>query len=146
VDIKSLQEQLDAAKKATAAKVAEKNAALEAPRLQRELAFEQAKLKALDSWLPEQLIEADVAAVGICLLHWPDEITYDHFMKSSGAIKGDLSSMSIDKTENLIARCAVFPEGPTMLKELREKNPHARTVIGSKLLEKMREKLSEEGK
>lgn len=146
MDIKALQEQLEAKRKATAAKLAEKNAALEAPRLSREIAFEDAKAVALDTYLPDQLLEAEVIGVGPCLLHWPDEITYDHFMKTSGAIKGDLSNMSIDKTENLLSRCAIFPDGATLLKELRANNPHARNVLGTRLLEQMKGRLDKEGK
>lgn len=146
MDLKALQEQLDVRRKATAAKLAEKNTALEGPRLQREIAFQEAKAEALDKYLPEQMFEAEVVGVGPCLLHWPDEITYDHFMKTTGAIKGDLSNMSIDKTENLISRCAIFPDGVAMLKELRERNPHARSVIATRLLQQMKGQLEQEGK
>jgi len=146
VDLKDLQAQLEARRAATKAKVDQKNEAREALRIQREIDFEDAKQAALDKYLPVQLLEADVAGVGPCLWHWPDEITYDHFMKTSGAIKGDLSNMSIDKTENLLSRCAVFPDPAEMLVQLRKNNPHARTVIAQRLLQQMKGRLEEEGK
>jgi hypothetical protein len=146
VDIKVLQEQLESKRKATAAKIAEKNAALEAPRLQREIEFEDAKLKALEAYLPEQLFDAQVEGVGPCGFHWPDEITYNHFMKSTGAIRGDLSKMTIEHAEDLVSRCNYFPGPAKILPELRARNPHARTVIATKLLEQMREKIEAEGK
>lgn len=146
MDVKILEEKLRSAREATKAKVIEK-ADADRPRvLEREIAFEEAKLLALSKYAPEQLFEADVAAVGPCLLHWPDDTTYDYFMKQSGAIKGDLSKMSADKTEDLLARCAIYPDGATMLKELRANNPHARTVIASQLLAVMKGRLEEEGK
>ena len=141
-----LEEKLRVARAATAAKLAEVGSATAPKRLEREIAYEEAKLLALSKYAPEQLFEAEVVAVGPCLFHWPDEVTYDHFMKTSGAIRGDLSSMSADKTENLLARCGVFPEAKTMLEELRAKNPHARTVIATRILEQMKGRLEEEGK
>jgi len=144
--VQKLEKQLKEKRAASAAKAAAKQDADKPRQLEREIAFEDAKLAALDKYTPEELFEAQVENVGPCLLHMPDEITYNHFMKQSGAIKGDMSGMTIEKVEDLIARCALFPDAPTMLKELRAKNPHARTVIQNKLFAQMRGRLDDEGK
>jgi hypothetical protein len=144
--VQKIEKELSERRAKSAAKAATKNDADKLRRLEREIAFEDAKLAALDKYMPDELFEPDVAGVGVCLLHWPDEVTYNHFMKGSGAIRGDMSGMTIEKVEDLLARCTIFPDPPTFLKELRAKNPHARTVIQNKLFEKMRGQLDEEGK
>lgn len=144
--IEELEIELKERRKKSAEKAKAKQQGDKPRQLAREIAFEDAKIAALDKYMPEELFEAEVENVGPVLLHWPDEITYNHFMKGSGAIKGDLSGMTMEKVEDLIARCSIFPKGPEMLKELREKNPHARTVIQNKLFEKMRGRLDDEGK
>jgi hypothetical protein len=146
IELEALEAQLEAQRARTAAKAKAKADAEKPAQIKREIAFEEAKEKALDKYLESQLFTAEVTGVGVCLFHWPDEITYDHYMKGTGAIKGDLENMSADKIDNLIGRCAIFPDGPTVLKELREKNPHARTVIANQLFTEMKGKLAKEGK
>lgn len=137
---------LEDKRKALAEKEKAKASAVDAERLAQEEALIDAKLKALDEYLPEQLFEAEVAAVGPMLFHTPTDLAYDAFMKSSGAIKGDLSKNTPQTAEYLIAQCVIYPEAKVALEKLRTRNPHARTIIASKILEVMRGKLAEEGK
>jgi len=137
---------LEDKKKALAEKEAAKRKASEDALGQREEAMIEAKLKALDTYHPDQLLEVDVPFVGLMLFHTPSDGVYNHFMKGSGAIKGDLSKNSPEVIESLIAQCAVFPEPKMVLEELRGKNPHAKTLIGQRLLEIMKGALLAEGK
>lgn len=137
---------LEEKKKALAAKEAEKRQAGTAALLKREEEMIDAKLKALDTYLPDQLLEVDAPFVGLMLFHTPTDGTYNQFMKTSGAIKGDLSKNSPETVEALLAQCAIYPEPKAMLEELRGKNPHAKTLIGQRLLEIMKGRMLEEGK
>ena len=142
--VEELEKELKALEEQEAAKLKAKADAAKLPAMMRERDFRKAKLDALDKFTPDELFECDVKNVGPCLFHWPDEITYNHFMK--GPLKGDLSKVTIEQVEDLVRRCAIFPAPQTMLEELRKKNPHARSVIQDQLFKRMKDQLDEEGK
>lgn len=112
----------------------------------REMEMLDAKLKAMINYLPDQLLEVDIPFIGLQLYHTPSDAVYNQFMKGSGAIKGDLSKNTPEVIECLIAACVLYPEPAVALDELRKKNPHAKTLIGQRLLEVMKGQLLAEGK
>lgn len=137
---------LDEKRKALAEKEKAKASAVEDERKSQEEALIDAKMKALDEYLPDQLFEADVAAVGLMLFHSPTDAVYDTYMRGTGAIHGDLRKNTPQTAEYLIGQCVIYPEAKVALEKLRTRNPHARTIIASKILEVMRGKLADEGK
>ena len=145
-ELEQLEEQIRAQRAANAELARERGAAGAAARLRHTLAYEKAKQQALVEHAPHQLIETVVLGIGECLFRFPDEVTYNHFMKGTGAIRGDLSKMTMEAIEDLVARCALFPRGPEFLQLARKENPHSRTVLAQLFLERMRDRMTEEGK
>ncbi len=146
VDADALQKRIAELRKASLDRVRELDEQRRPGRELHTLGYEEAKLRALETFLPEQLIETEVAGIGECLFRWPDEVTYNHFMKGSGAIKGDLAKMTIEVIEDLVARCALYPAGMEFVKRARQFNPHSRTVLAHKFLASMGKRLDDEGK
>lgn len=146
MDIKELEKQLEERRAANAAKEKAKLEAAKADGLKWAIGFEDAKAAALEKHMPEQLVEFSVACIGECLFRWPTEVEHDHFMSKSGALKADLSGVTIDVFENLVARCALYPSGPEFLKLSRERNPSARSAIGGRIIAEMRKSIDEKGK
>jgi hypothetical protein len=146
LELEALEAELTAARNAATQKARSIDDGKKLERMRWELGFEKAKLDALGKYMPEQLVEFDVGGIGLCLFHWPDEITHDHFMSKSGALKADLSNVTMDMFENLIGRCAVYPSGAEFLTLARKHNPAARSAVGGRIIAEMRKSIDEKGK
>lgn len=146
LELEALEAELATARNAATAKARSVDDGKKAERMRWEIGFEKARLDALSKYMPEQLVEFDISGIGLCLFHWPDEITHDHFMSKSGALKADLSNVTMEMFENLIGRCGIFPSGPEFLRLARERNPAARSAVGGRIIAEMRKSIDEKGK
>lgn len=145
-ELEKLRAELKAKREAN--KVVEDQAAAsaEVEETKRAIAIEAKRAECYDAGLLEgQLGEADFPAIGRVLFRSPAELVYEKFAKKSGMLKAELKDDTAVYDE-LAHACVLVPDGKEFLRLSRERNPHARVQMGSALLQRMRNRLAEEGK
>lgn len=145
-ELEKLRAELKAKREANEAREAAFLQAAELEEAKRLIAIENKREEAYASGLtPDQLIEMHWPAIGRVLVRTPPELIYDKFAKKSGMLRAELKD-DLAVYEELAHACVLVPDPKEFLRDARERCPHARVQLGGALLQRMRDRLEDEGK
>lgn len=143
--VEELREQLKAKRAANEAAPAAHGMS-EEDLLLRDIAIEEKRAEAYAAGLLEtQLIEGEWPGIGKCLARTPSDTVYREFAHKSGMLKGEMVN-DIAVHEKVTLQCMLVPDGKTFIDLARSRCPHAPVQFGGAMIERMRGRLSNEGK